>query len=282
MDSRKAIQKQYGLNDKMFNRPEEDPNYKITRQGEPELEPEAEQAYRVALTALNESGITYAVGATFARHAYTGIWRRTKDLDIFIKPEDLKTTLKALRDVGFETEVVAEHWLAKGYKGEHFVDIIFSNAHGHHPIDDRSFEGSQEGEVVGVKTYLIPIEEIIASTAYVAERRRFDGGEIVHLIKCSKGRLDWERILERLGEDRELLFWHLVLFDFIYPGHSDYLPLNLMVSIFDQMRRRWQARRRKKKAFRGTLIDPFLFAVDIDAWGYDDPRILKPLVDKRG
>ena len=34
--------------------------------------------------------------------------------------------------------------------------------------------------------------------------------------------------------------------------------------------------------FRGTLIDPFSFAVDIHDWGYEDRRDLEPLVDLEG
>ena len=264
------------------NDPGDDPASKITREGEPELSSEEKRVYRQALQALNQGNVSYAVGATFARHAYTGIWRKTKDLDVFLMPQDLKAALDTLREAGFDTEVVAKHWLAKAYKGDYFIDLIFGNAHGHHPIDDRSFEGSQNAEVLGVPTRLIPIEEMIASIAYVAERRRFDGGEVIHLIKCSEGKLDWQRIVERLGDDRELLLWQLILFDFIYPGHSDYLPQELMTRLFKEAQARWRKGGKRPKAFRGTLLDPFLFTVDIEDWGYDDPRNLEPIVDKRG
>ena len=260
----------------------EDPAAKITREGEPELSREEKKIYRQALQALNQGNVSYAVGATFARHAYTGIWRKTKDLDVFLLPQDLKSAMDTLREAGFDTEVAAKHWLAKAYKGDYFVDLIFGNAHGHHPIDERSFEGSQPAEVLGVPTRLIPIEEMIVSIGYVAERRRFDGGEVVHLIKCSEGKLDWDRIVDRLAEDRELLLWHLILFDFVYPGHSDYLPKELMAHLFKEVQQRWKKRVKDRKIFRGALLDPFLFAVDIEDWGYDDLRNLEPIVDKRG
>jgi hypothetical protein len=278
-----AVEKQLGLyNKKEPLDPAEDPAAKITHEGDPELDEEEKEIYRAALQALNQDGIPYAVGATFARHAYTGIWRKTKDLDLFVKPDDLKEAMESLQKAGFDTEVVAEHWLAKAHQRDHGIDIIFGNAHGYHPIDDRAFEGSQTAEVVGVQTRLIPIEEMIASIAYVAERRRFDGGEVVHLIKCAEGKLDWQRIADRLGDHRGLLLWHLILFDFVYPGQSDYLPQDLMAKLFEERRQDWSRPGKNPKAFRGTLIDPFLFAVDIDDWGYDDPRKLTPLVDEKG
>jgi hypothetical protein len=278
----KSVQKQLGTKPGQSVENAEDPASKITREGEPHLGREERKVYQKALIALNGSGIVYAVGATFARNAYTHVWRKTKDLDIFLKPEDLRTAMDILNDAGFDTEVMARHWLAKAHFGEYTVDLIFGNAHGYHVINDQSFEGSQEAEVLGVKTSLIPVEEMIASIAYVAERRRFDGGEVAHLILCSEGKLDWQRIVDRLGEDSELLLWHLILFDFIYPGHSNYLPQELMVQLFDQARKRWRKRSKNPKEFRGTLIDPFLFAVDIDDWGYEDPRNMEPLVNKKG
>jgi hypothetical protein len=190
--------------------------------------------------------------------------------------------MDTLRKAGFETEVVAEHWLAKAHQGKYYIDVIFGNGHGYHPIDDQVFEGSQPAEVLGVQTRLIPIEEMIASIAYIAERRRFDGGEVIHLIKCAEGKLDWQRIVDRLGEHRELLLWHLILFDFIYPGHSKFLPKDLMAQLFEERRLEWSKPGKKANVFRGTLLDPFLFTVDISDWGYQDPRNLQPLVDEEG
>jgi len=260
----------------------ENPNNAETQESPPQLEPEKAHVFRESLRALNTGGVQYLVGATFARHHYTGIWRNTKDLDLFVKPADLSAALELLRQAGFETRIEYEHWLAKASQGEHFVDLIFGTGNGHFPIDDSFFEGSPQGRVLGVPTSLAPLEEMLASDAYIATRGRFDGGEVVHLIRSVKGRLDWGRVLRRLGENRQLLLWHLVLFDFVYPGHKDYLPQELMVQLFDEMRASWEAPVANPKAFRGALIDPFLFRVDIDEWGYEDRRQMQPLVDEKG
>jgi hypothetical protein len=166
--------------------------------------------------------------------------------------------------------------------GRFFIDLIFGHGHGQLPIDESSFEGSREAEVLGVKTCLIPIEEMIVSALNVAGRRRYDAPDVLHLVKAERGRLDWQRILNRLGDDQELLLWHLILFDFIYPGHSDYLPQSLMVKLFNQVRKRWAAPPEGRRAFRGTLLDPFSYAVDVDDWGYEDRRNLKSLVNAKG
>jgi hypothetical protein len=265
------------------DRSEEDAVSSTTNENEaPDLEPEAHAVYRAAIRALNESGVTYAVGAAFARHAYTGIWRPTKDLDVFVKPEELKTAMESLENAGFQTEVKAEHWLAKAHRGDFFIDLIFGTGHGQLPINDDSFRGCQVGEILRTEAPLIPIEEMIASAAYVAGRRRFDGVDIIHLIRGAEGKLDWQRILDRLGEDRVLLLWHLILFDYVYPGHSDYLPQDLMRDLFDEVQKRWENPGEHEKAFRGTLLDPHSFNVDVEDWGYEDRRDLRSLVDEQG
>jgi hypothetical protein len=253
-----------------------------TRDRQARLPAEQSQVFREALEVLNKSGAQYAVGAAFARYVYTSIWRQTKDLDVFIKPEDLSTALEALGAAGFDTEIKDKTWLAKAWKDGSFLDLIFGTGHGQLPIDDRSFAGSVQRKVLGIETFLIPIEEMIASAAYVAGRNRFDGPEIAHLIRSVEGKLDWQRILDRLGENRELLLWHLILFDYVYPGHAKYLPQDLMAELFSEVQERWKKRQRNSKAFRGTLLDPFSYTVDVEDWGYEDRRTAEKLVDNRG
>src|SRR5436309_103610 len=47
--------------------------------------PEAQtRLFREVLELLNASAIPYVVSGAFALHAHTGIWRDTKDLDLFL------------------------------------------------------------------------------------------------------------------------------------------------------------------------------------------------------
>jgi hypothetical protein len=253
-----------------------------TRERRPRLKREQRQVYQQALRSLNQNDIPYAVGAAFARHAYTNIWRHTKDLDIFLRPKDLKAALDALKESGFELELKDPHWLAKAWKENYFIDLIFGTGHGHIPVDDDYFIGSVDAFVLDIPTRLIPLEEMIASACFIVGRNRFDGGEIAHLVRYSKGKLDWRRILKRLGENRELLLMQLIHFDFVYPGHSNYLPIDVMVELFDEARTRWENQNHNTHLFRGTLIDPFSYNVDVIDWGYQDRRKTAPLVNQKG
>ncbi len=254
----------------------------ITHEGQPSLTPRQEEIYRETLRALRKSSLRYAVGAAFARHAYTQIWRTTKDLDLFLPPEDLKAAFDLLQGLGFKTEVVENHWLAKAWKDGFFIDLIFGTGHGQIPINDAFFEGMLEAEILGVPSPLMPVEEMIAAACYIKGRRRFDAPDTVHLILVTRGQIDWSRVRERLGDNQELLLMDLLLFDYVYPGHPDYLPQDLMAELFENTRRRWREKPADPKQFRGTLLDPFSFVVDIEDWGYQDQRNMDPLVNEKG
>ena len=233
------------------------------------------------LAILNESGIGYAVAGSFAVHAYTGILRKTKDLDVYISPRHLKSALHAFQCAGYCTEVRDPAWLAKVCQGASFMDLIFAVSQQRFQIDDRWFEKCRSAEFSGIAVSLLSMEELVVSKVYLAKGYRFDGADILHLIRSAGGALDWERILGYLGEDRLLLLWYLLLFDFVYPGHSDFLPKELMVDLFDEVRAGWE-NKKVARSFRGTLIDPGAFEVDIASNGYEDRGEHAPLVDDEG
>jgi len=249
---------------------------------EAHLEPSEARAFAEALSALNEAGVPYLVAGAFAKHAYTGVWRDTKDLDVLLQPDDLHAALAALKEAGYRTYVEDSRWLAKARREPYFLDLIFGAGNGRMIIDHTWFGGARKIEIAGVGTRLIPLEELLASKVYVAARDRFDGADIVHLIRSAEGRLDWERVLGLLREqDAELLLWHLLFFDFVYPGHADYLPQELMSRLFEQVRRAWREPP-NPTAFRGTLLDSVSYGADVHDWGYEDGRDARPLVDAEG
>src|SRR5215218_5905931 len=59
-----------------------------------------QQFYRDAMRALDDAELPYVVGGGYAMAFYTGIQRNTKDLDVFMKPEDHKRALEVLEKAG--------------------------------------------------------------------------------------------------------------------------------------------------------------------------------------
>ncbi len=247
----------------------------FARVGDPHLEPEQAAVYSKALRVLNETGIPYILAGAFALHTYTGLWRDTKDLDLFIKPTDLERALRELTKVGFKVEIPEDHWLAKAWSEPYFIDLIFSMANGAIQFDDNWLKSERTAEIEGVRAPLIGLEQLIASKAFVAARDRFDGGDIAHVVRSVKGKVDWDRVGEILGPHRKILLWHFLFFDFVYPGHPEYLPREIMQKMFDEVQADWADPGARTDECRGMLLDPFSFSADIQDWGYQDPRELK-------
>ena len=234
------------------------------------------------LEILRAAGVPFAVGGAYAVYAFTGAWRDTKDLDLFLTPRDLKAALDALRAAGYETEVRDRYWLAKAHRPPYLLDLLFAVRHSTSlKVGDHWFATCRPAELLGVQTCLLSPEELIATKVYLGARDRFDGADIVHLIRATHGRIDWEHLIDLLRGDDEIVLWHLLLFQYVYPGHRDELPLDLMQRIFDKMMAAGRSPADTRR-FRGMLIDPVSFAVDMAQWGYEDTREHEPLVAHDG
>src|SRR5256885_16546155 len=57
--------------------------------------------YKQAIQAVRRAGISFLVGGGFGLAAYTGRWRNTKDMDLYIVPGDRERTIQALTEEGF-------------------------------------------------------------------------------------------------------------------------------------------------------------------------------------
>src|SRR5918993_4089501 len=167
---------------------------------------EAHAFYKEALQLLHQSGSQFMLGGAFAMFEHTGIYRDTKDLDVFCKPSEYPKILKFFADQGFETQLTDVRWLAKIFKGEYFIDIIFDTVNNICTVDDSWYEHAVEGEFAGVKVKFLPPEELIWCKIYVQNRERYDGADVNHIIVKYGQHLDWNRIWTRLEQH-----WHLLL-----------------------------------------------------------------------
>jgi hypothetical protein len=100
------------------------------------LEPQTTKFYLDAVAALTRAKVPYLFGGAYALAHYTKISRHTKDLDLFVKPEDAPRALETLKDAGYRTEMTFPHWLGKAFCGDDFIDVIFSSGNGLCPVDD--------------------------------------------------------------------------------------------------------------------------------------------------
>src|SRR5439155_8873019 len=207
--------------------------------------------YVQALRTLDEKKLEYAVGGEYAMAHYTGIARNTKDLDIFIRPADRDRCLRILADAGYKTEFFYPFWISKALHGEAFIDILYNSGNGLSALDDEWFRYAEPADVHGYPTRLIPPEEQIWSKAFVQDRDRFDGGDVIHLILARGEKMDWDRLLHRFEDHERVLLAHLILFGYAYPCERDRVPAGVVERLQEQVRNEPQV---DERICRGTFI----------------------------
>jgi hypothetical protein len=236
---------------------------------EPEFDRVQESLYREVLLHLNERQIPYAVSGAFALQQHTGIWRVTKDLDLFLTNDSVRLALSTLRGAGFRCEICDPVWLAKAHREDFFVDLITGMSNAALAVDDSWIARGRPAIVVGVPTRVLGPEEVIASKLFVTRRERFDGADISHIIYGAQGELEWDRILALIGEHWVMLYWALVLYGYVYPAYTHYVPAHLWKDLNARFLRE-VTHHDKAARFRGSLIDDKMYAIDVQEWGMDD------------
>ena len=239
----------------------------------PVLDETSIRFYRHALSILKDADIKHLVGGAYAFARYTGIERHTKDFDVFIRREDFRRAAWAFQKAGYKTELTFSHWLGKAYKGDDFVDLIFSAGNGVAIVDDTWFEHAVKEQVFGVDVELIPPEEMIWSKGLIMERERFDGADVAHVLRALGPELDWRRLIDRFGPYWRALFTHLVLFGFIYPSDRSKIPQSVMDELTERLREETRAGDSDDKICYGTIISRQQYLKDINEWGYEDARL---------
>lgn len=237
------------------------------------LEARLQEFYRRSLELLERGRVPYLVGGAFGIYHYTGVARRTHDFDVFLRPGDYDAAAAALRAGGHRVELVFPHWLGKAYLGDEYMDLVFGGGNSEFVVDDVWFEHAEPGEVFGVEVLILPPEELLWSKAYIMERERFDGADVAHLLLATAERLDWDRVLDRFGDDYRVLLAHLVLFGFIYPGEREKIPREILQKLLARVDEETAQGGTGERVCRGTLLSRSQYLVDIGDRGYADARV---------
>lgn len=241
----------------------------VTSSEEPQWAPEAEACYRGVLLRLLDAKVPIAVSGGFAFHHHTGIWRTTKDLDLVIPPAAVPHALTLLVEEGFETYVQDPVWLAKARRGDYFVDLITGVGNATLTVEQSWIDRAEEDEVLGIRCKILCVEEMIASKLFVTRRERFDGADIAHLLRSRARDLDWEQLRSLTAQHWQMLYWYLVLLAYIYPGQIGDVPQNVWRDLHSEFAG-LVINPPAGQPFRGSLIDPKMFAIDVNEWGQRD------------
>jgi hypothetical protein len=230
---------------------------------------EARSFYQEAISLLNESGADFMLGGGFATNHYTGIYRDTKDLDVFCKSTEYPKILKLFADKGYQTELTDVRWLAKIFRGDYFIDIIFDTPNSICRVDDTWYTHASRGEFEGSPVRFIPAEELVWCKIYVQNRERYDGADVNHIwLKYGK-QLNWQRVLSRLDQHWHLLLAQILIFQFVYPAdYHEIIPKWLFDELMSRAHDQYLIPPSQEKVCRGPIIDQTQYQVDIKAWNY--------------
>jgi hypothetical protein len=229
--------------------------------------------YRRALEAVNAAGVPYVVAGAYAIYEHTGIYRKTKDLDLFFEPKSVPAAASALKQAGFAMRLEDHHWLAKATMGDYFVDLIYGMGNGVARIDAGWIGHSRPGILAAAPVRIAPAEELIWHRLFINERHRHDMSDVVHLILCLGDTLDWDRIVDRTGPNWPLLLAQILTFHYVYPAHRANVPERVLDSLLARVH---SEQFREQGVFdytRGPLISRFSFSIDVREWGFEDPTV---------
>jgi len=127
--------------------------------------------------------------------------------------------------------------------------------------------------MLGCDLKLIPAEEELWTKTFVQERHRFDGADVLHIIRCRGADLDWKRLLVRMEPHWEVLLAFLVQFRFVYPADRDVVPHWLMEELTSRLAQQLTMPTPRDRVCRGRLLSRHSYEIDLEEWGYKESII---------
>ncbi|MBA3944077.1 MAG: nucleotidyltransferase [Herpetosiphonaceae bacterium] len=184
--------------------------------------------YQTVIAEARARSLPFALGGAFALATYTGHWRNTKDLDLFILPESRDDFVDTLTHSGlsdyYDQLEYDRSWIYRAHREEIIVDVIWSMANHHASVDDAWLTCGPELNVRGEHIRVLPVEEVIWNKLYILHHDRCDWPDVLNLVSAAGPTLDWNYLLGRVAEDIALLRGLLSVFIWLSPIHAAALP----------------------------------------------------------
>jgi hypothetical protein len=225
--------------------------------------------YKEALQLLEESGARFMLGGAFAIFHHTGIYRNTKDLDVFCPANEYPKILKYFASKGYRTELTDVRWLAKVFKGEYFLDIIFDTVNNICRVDDDWLQHAHQADFLGYNIKILSPEELVWCKIYVQNRERYDGADINHLLLKQGRNFNWKRLYLKMDQHWHLLLSQILSFQFVYPSEfHEIIPKWLFDELLGRAAEQYELPPPMERVCRGPVIDQTQYEIDIKEWGY--------------
>jgi hypothetical protein len=189
------------------------------------------QIYQQVIELFRKQRKRFSLGGAFALAAYTGRWRNTKDLDLYILPGDRDEMIRLITSSGFQDYYdVLEYdrsWIFRAHQGEVIIDLIWAMANARVDVDELWLTEKVRVDVRGESLPVIPVEELIWAKLYVLQPDRCDWPDVLNLVHALGPEMDWEHLLARMDEDAPLLSSLMAVFRWLDPERARQLPQEL-------------------------------------------------------
>jgi hypothetical protein len=229
--------------DEMAHRPDSagagdaPPLEKVTDAAWADLIPQDQWAvYERVLKIANERNLKYALGGGLAFSHYASRWRNTKDLDLYVRPQDKDAMIAVVQAAGlvdyFDVKDYDRGWIFRSHNGHDIiVDIIWQMANYRAQVDDDWLSKGDLLRIHGWPLRLLPAEELMWSKLYILQRDRCDWGDLLNILYARGPQLDWSRMVNRVAEDRRVLAALLEVFTWACPDRARELPVGLWATL---------------------------------------------------
>jgi hypothetical protein len=231
--------------------------------------PPVRREYRLAMRALSAAQVPVVVGGAWALEHYARLGRTTIDLDVMIMASNVDRAVATLLDIGGRI-VERDQVQVRVAVGDGEIDLIHHLAQGKYEVGPDWLRHAVPARLFAVATLVAAPEEMIWSKLFVAARYRFDGADVLHLLRATGQSLDWPRLRAYCADCPELLLGFLLLFVFCYPSEHELIPRWLWDTLLPTFLA--PPAPGGPEVCRGTLLDRHSFEFDLLAKGFDDAR----------
>ncbi|HEY1339879.1 MAG TPA: hypothetical protein VGF59_20345 [Bryobacteraceae bacterium] len=192
------------------------------------LIPEREwEVYHRVIEEAEARELPFAVGGAFAMATYTGYWRNTKDLDLYVLPRHRERMIEMLGALGlkdyYDVKPYDRWWIYRAHNDETIVDAIWAMANHRQEIDELWMSGP-EVNMRGCRVKALPAEAMVWDKLYIMQRDRCDWPDVFNLLYATGAELDWQYLICRIGDDLPLLAGALSVYRWMSPGRAGQLP----------------------------------------------------------
>ena len=221
---------------------------------------ESKRVFREALRGLNEARLPYAIGGAFAMHHYSGVWRFTNDLDIYIERASVPMAVEVLSSLGFrdfgEQAAGDRQWIYHAMKDGTLMDVIWQPPNRVTSFDGSFAERGSEGVFIGVPVRFMAAEDLVLAKVFTLNHQRSDWPDVFQVIRGAGETLNWRYLLRKLGDNWPVLLSLIVLYDWVYPSETRKVPDFVRDEL---LRQKLEQSVSEDEPVRESALDPWLY-----------------------